>query len=73
MKPVSRLQFRRATLVKAAALLMLTTILVVMVQFTFGPPGTFGSQPAQAAPSSDKSHYDPLLPAQWLYILDTRA
>ena len=73
MNPVSRLQFRGVQMMKVAALVLLTTIFVVMLQITFGPGGTFGAQPAQAAPASDKNHYDPFLPTQWLYILDTRA
>lgn len=73
MKPVIDLQFRVVRALKVATLLVLTSLLVVMMYAAFGVGGSQPVKPASASPSSDKSHYDPFLPVQWLSMLDTRA
>jgi hypothetical protein len=72
MNPVTGLQNRASRVLRVAALFVLLLILGVMVRGTFGAGGTLRAHPASASPSSDKSHYDPFLPVQWLYVLDTR-
>jgi hypothetical protein len=72
MNPVVDLQFRALRAFRLAVLAVLTMLLVVMVYASVRAAGAPAPKPASASPASDKSHYDPFIPVQWLHVLDTR-
>jgi hypothetical protein len=72
MNPVADLQFRALRAFRVAVLGVLAALFVVMVYASVRSAGA-DAKPASVTPASDKSHYDPFTPVQWLHVLDTRA